>query len=94
LAAENGHREVVEVLLSKGADIEARDLDGQTALMWVSLMQGPVEMADLLISRGAKVEARDDSGKTALDWAVTMGRQELVELLLARAERKPVAASE
>jgi RNA polymerase sigma-70 factor (ECF subfamily) len=51
-AAERGHREVAEVLLAHGADIEARTSWGATALEW-AVNLGSAEVARLLLARGA-----------------------------------------
>ena len=34
VASDNGHLDVVQALLAKGAEVNARDNDGLTALMW------------------------------------------------------------
>ena len=35
-ASENGHLEVVKILIDSGADVNAKDEDYVTALMWAS----------------------------------------------------------
>jgi ankyrin repeat protein len=66
LASWKRQSEVVKVLLEKGADIEAKDEDGQTSLMWASY-RGYSEVVELLLENGANIEAKDNRGKTALD---------------------------
>ena len=60
---------MVELLLAKGAKIEARDNSGRTPLSWAS--EGPMDpgVVKLLLAKGANIEARDDSGRTPLSWA-------------------------
>jgi ankyrin repeat protein len=53
IAAERGHKEVVKLLLKKGADVNARDKDGWTALKNASYY-GHKEIVELLKSYGAK----------------------------------------
>ena len=50
-AARWGHKEVVELLIAAGADVNVKFEDGKTALNWVS-SRG--EIADLLRKHGAK----------------------------------------
>ena len=52
-ASYNGHIEVVILLIEKGADINARDSSGYTALKMASIM-GHTEIANLLIEAGAR----------------------------------------
>lgn len=49
-----GHTKTVELLVSHGADIEAEDKDGYTALSW-AFKQEKYDTAKLLITRGANV---------------------------------------
>ena len=65
VAAFYGRKEIVELLLSKGADVNAKDSKGETALM-VAAFYGRKETVELLLSKGADVNAKDNEGKTAL----------------------------
>ena len=53
LAAYYGHKELVELLLSKGADVNATDIEGFTPLAYASV-NNQKETVEFLISRGAK----------------------------------------
>ncbi|MCE9558039.1 MAG: ankyrin repeat domain-containing protein [Armatimonadetes bacterium] len=58
----------VRVLLRHGADIDALDEDGQTALM-IAAQHGEFESVRLLLEAGADRARKDKRGKTALDHA-------------------------
>jgi len=53
-AARYGHKEVAELLIAKGADINAKDTQGRTPID-LAINQGRKEMAKLLVSRGGDV---------------------------------------
>ena len=57
-ASARGAAAVVKLLLDRGADIETRDDDGFTALMWAS-GNGAAAVVELLLDRGADIEAGD-----------------------------------
>mmetsp|Transcript_12111 Transcript_12111/g.21266 ORF Transcript_12111/g.21266 Transcript_12111/m.21266 type:complete len:303 (+) Transcript_12111:98-1006(+) len=52
VAAANGHTDVVRILLDAGAELEAKDGDGDTPLAWATYC-GRREMMDLLLTAGA-----------------------------------------
>jgi ankyrin repeat protein len=60
-----GHEAVVELLLNKGADVEAKAGDEGTALHIVA-KHGHKAVVQLLLDRGANVEAKTKDGETAL----------------------------
>lgn len=72
-AAKKGDAEGVIYALEKGADVNARDGKGNTALMYASF-DGSRELAKLLISKGADVNARDELGITTLMCAAETGQ--------------------
>jgi ankyrin repeat protein len=77
--------EVARSLLAKGADVNLRDAEGRTALMWAAYdPRAGVEVAQALLDAGAKVDVRDDSGRSALTWAAAGGRDDLVALLVSK----------
>ncbi len=81
-AAKNGYIKIVIDLLQQGVDVNARDADKRTALMWAAF-DGYTEVAKQLIKRGAEVDARDQFDRTALMFAASGANIETVRLLLA-----------
>ncbi len=79
-AAVGGQAEVAHYLLSKGAPINARAPNGQTALM-LSIQEGKLPVAQLLIDAGADTSLRNPAGRTALDLAVAKGETAIAEAL-------------
>src|SRR5688572_26504532 len=62
-----------QLLLSRGADVNAKDRQGRTALIYaVGLQEVKInpELIQALLAKGADVNARDQAGKTALGYAV------------------------
>jgi ankyrin repeat protein len=64
-AASTGDVAQVHELLASGADPNAADVEGWTALHWAC---GQAEVATVLLDAGASVDARDRHGKTTLHW--------------------------
>lgn len=81
LATYNAHKHLIEPLLVFGADIDAQDASGNTALMGVCF-KGNLEIANFLIERGADVNKTNNSGGTALTFACTFGQLEIAKVLL------------
>src|SRR5213593_3245695 len=80
-AARNADREAVRALIQQGANVNAAEADGTTALHWASY-RDDVESADLLIRAGAKVNAANDLGATPLWTASLNGSAPMVKRLL------------
>jgi hypothetical protein len=70
-ACEFGRTRVVEFLLHKGMEVDAKlKHDGQTGLHWAAL-HGHADTIKLLLARGASVDAKDERyGGTPLGWAL------------------------
>ena len=80
LAAGSENPEIVQMILERNPDIEARDSQGETPLHSASHHGNPV-VVQLLLDHGADPHARDDEGKTVLDCAGSLGvSQMLVKL--------------
>ncbi|CAE7427820.1 ANKRD50 [Symbiodinium sp. CCMP2592] len=82
-ALENGHLEVVEALLKAGAQTEARDENGGTALITAaSKLSSNLKVVEALVKAGAQLDARSDNGFTALMSAAEIGHVKVVEALV------------
>jgi uncharacterized protein len=85
-AAENGHTEIVQILLNANANIEAASsFWGQTALS-LAAENGHTEVVQLLLNAKANIEAADKDRRTSLSWAAENGHAEIVKLLTSDAE--------
>ena len=71
---------VLETLLCGGANVNAKNRYGQTALHIVAQSK-PAEYAALLLSFGARVFVKDQHGETALDVAIKHGNVDVFRLL-------------
>jgi ankyrin repeat protein len=80
-ATRQGDLEQVRHLLEAGADINARDRYGQTALMNAAQI-GQVELVRLLIERGAALNTTAKYHLTALMLAIINNHTEIARILV------------
>lgn len=82
-AARTGDAAAVKALLKQGADVNAAQGDGMTALHWAA-SRGDAAMAQMLLSAGANIRATTRlGGITALHLASQAGHAPVVAALLA-----------
>ncbi len=86
LAAGEGRLEVVRYLLDQGADVNAREQFGDTALT-EAVFYGQLAAVKELLLRGADVNAIGDGG-TALDIAINRNQTTMVDLLRHRGAKR------
>jgi ankyrin repeat protein len=80
--SEQARRDAVALCLELGADVNATNSMGLTALLG-AVNRGSNDIIELLVSRGARLDIKDREGRTPLRWA------EGVFLAAVGAERKP-----
>jgi len=81
LAVQNGNQEIVDFLISQGADINARDSEGNTPLI-TALASRKTETAKFLLSKGADVKIKNTQNQPAIFFAIRNGLNELVAPIL------------
>jgi ankyrin repeat protein len=83
-AARNGHDSVVEYLLARGANVDAKGVFGATGLQWAAI-NGHASTVDVLISRGADLTLKDARfDATAEGWAEEGGHTKIADTLRQR----------
>jgi uncharacterized protein len=80
-AASKGNKAEVERLLKSGADVNAQQADGATALQWAAY-RGDAAVAELLLKAGAKPSLANHNGATPLWLAATHGDAAVIQALL------------
>jgi quinoprotein dehydrogenase-associated probable ABC transporter substrate-binding protein len=80
LATANHAQALVQALLKKGVDVNAKNSGGVTALM-IAVANGRADTAELLMQAGANVNAQNERGDTAMSIARAKGDEKLIKLL-------------
>ena len=80
LAAQQGDLAALNGALVRGADANAANSDGMTALMFAA-QQGSVDCVQALISRGANLEAKREDGQTAEMLAQNANQFQIIRIL-------------
>ena len=83
LAAEHGHCEVTEYLVSEGAPLHTRDARGRSGLM-LAASAGHLAVVEVLVGLGAELEDADQEGLTSLTHSVISGHTNITDWLLDR----------
>ncbi len=81
-AAVAGRGDLVDFLLRHGADLETRDQEGRTVLIFVAKHGSIGDMVGRLVAHGADVNAQDAAGRTALMYAALSARRSAIDALL------------
>lgn len=74
---------IAELLLTRGADVNAKNYTDQGTPLHSAVTAGYKEIVELLVYRGADVNAKNKDGWTPLHLAICFGHKDIVELLLA-----------
>ena len=81
LAANYSNLEIVRLLLEAGANVNARDTNGNTALA-IAVRNGHVGVIQLLLDHDADINAKNNNGNTVLIEESSFGHLETIKLLL------------
>lgn len=81
-ASHQGNGKIVRMLIDAGAEVNARNEDGNNAL-WLACVGGHLQIIDILTDAGIDIDNRNDNGATPLMYAASSGKAGVVERLLA-----------
>jgi ankyrin repeat protein len=97
-ASQTHSTEMITLLLSYDASVNAQDKEGLAPLHWAFLVSPRpyygndyIEAVKLLLEHGADPMLKDNSGKTPLAWAKKAGKAGVVDLLKKAMEGKGVS---
>lgn len=76
----NVDSEILSVLTSNGADVNARNKEGVTPLS-IAVQRGDIKTVKLLTSAGADIHTKDTNNKSPLEWAFE-GSNEMFEAIV------------
>ena len=92
VACKNGDNDIVELLLEKGANLDEKNEQRQTALI-IAIQENQekshLEVIETLLKAGADLLYTDNTGHTALDWAQQNDDDDVIRLLIQYAPDSP-----
>jgi len=86
-ATLKGHKEVVDYLLSKGADIDypvQMSMTFEGTALFLSLKVGNDELSKFLIEKGCNLGVKTPHGADPFYYAISFGRTEIVKILISK----------
>merc|ERR1719187_1265855 len=81
-ACMRANKQLISLLLDKGADLHAKCYEGSTPLFLATMCSPLVDVVEFLLSRGAKTDVLTTDGGTMLHAAVSGGNMNTVKLFL------------
>jgi hypothetical protein len=86
IASKNDNVEVAKYLLSKGADVNYKNIDNENALMFVCQEEygDHKEIINLLIDKGTDTQVKNYDGQTVMDLAKTANNKSTIKYLKQR----------
>jgi ankyrin repeat protein len=90
LLAEHINREIVELLIENGADVNAKEPSDRWTALHLVARDGHADFVEMLLQNGAEVDPQDMHGNTPLNGAVYSfkGDPEIIEMLLGHGADK------
>ncbi len=79
--AQKGFLDIAQLLVSKGASVNARCGQQQWTPLHDAVFRNHVEVAEFLLQKGAKVNARSTYGVTPMHWAKNNNNSAMIQLL-------------
>ena len=64
-ASIKGHAKIINLLQSKGVNINDKDNNGTSSIIWASF-QGHVNVVELLLSKGANINDKNNDGNSSI----------------------------
>ena len=82
-----GYLPIVQYLIEKGANIEAKD-ENQWTPLHIACFKGFLPIVQYLIEKGANIEAKDRDQNTPLHIASSYGKTDVVKYLVSKGANK------
>ena len=80
IAAYQGHKKIVELLIANGADVNTKNNNGDNSLI-IAAYQGHKEIVKQLTANGADVNTKNNNGDTPFVLAAYQGHTETADIL-------------
>jgi len=79
--AAQGHKEICELLVARGCELDAQNEEGTSALIFAA-QEGHLDICNILISNGCDIDLQDNNLDTALMGAAPNGHKSICDLLI------------